>query len=112
MLKILPHSLTSTPAQSSSMIEMHSRPNLHLSSISSPDCMAINDLLHGFITLSLCCQIYNSSKDVEIKKYVRIENVIFMDTADLQDLQKMLLGLQGPLVLPLVDPRTCPQVKA
>ena len=59
MLKI--YCLTvSPPAQSSSMIEMHSRPNLHLSSISSPDCMAINNLLHRFITLSLCCQIYNS----------------------------------------------------
>ena len=30
---------------------------------------------------------------------VRIENVIFMDIADLQDLQKMLLGLRGPIVL-------------
>ena len=35
-----------------------------------------------------------------------------MDIADLQDLQKMLLGLRGPRVLPLVDPRTRPQVKA
>ena len=34
--------------------------------------------------------------------YVRTENVVFMEFAYLQDLQKMFLGLRGPLELPLV----------
>ena len=44
--------------------------------------------------------------------YVRTENVVFMEFANLQDLQKMFLGLRGPLELPLVDWGTLPQVKA